>query len=309
MVQPFHFPVMQSEVLEYLCPQDGQVIVDGTFGAGGYTSRFLEAGATVYAIDRDPEAISRGQELKSCYGERLKLLLGEFGDVQRLLASHGIFQVDGIVLDLGVSSPQLDQAHRGFSFQTDGPLDMRMSGQGVCAADVIATSSEEQLSDIFWRYGEERRSRAIAKAIVKMREKMPIDRTQVLADLVRRIVGNSGHVDGATRTFMALRIYVNDELGELSRALESAGHLLKVGGRMVVVSFHSLEDRLVKESFLGGARGSSRYLPQVKQKINGWKSLTSKPVRASENEIKLNQRSRSAKLRAAVWQGTEGESA
>ena len=304
MTASVHFPVMCAEVVAMLAPQAGQIFVDGTFGAGGYARALLErTSLTVYGIDRDPSALVRGESLKALYPTQLKLIAGEFGDMQALLAREGVNQVDGIVLDLGVSSPQLDEAHRGFSFQQDGPLDMRMSGQGLSAAEVLAGHSEEEIADILWRYGQEKRSRAIARAIVRFREETPLERTQVLAELVRKIVGYQPGLDGATRTFMALRIYVNDELGELEKALKAAESLLKTGGRMVVVSFHSLEDRLVKNAFsekVDLKACASRYHPggrQAPAKI--WKVVTPKPMVASGAELAANPRSRSAKLRVA----------
>jgi 16S rRNA (cytosine1402-N4)-methyltransferase len=304
MAPSVHFPVMCSEVVAMLAPQAGQIVVDGTFGAGGYARAILErAPVTLYGIDRDPDALKRGVALQAAYPTQLKLIAGEFGDMGGLLAQEGITQVDGIVLDLGVSSPQLDEAHRGFSFQSDGPLDMRMSSQGMSAADVLAGHSEEDIADILWRYGQEKRSRAIARAIVRVREETPLDRTQALAELVRKIVGYQPNMDGATRTFMALRIYVNDELGELERALKTAESLLKPGGRIVVVSFHSLEDRIVKNAFsekVDMKACASRYHPGGRQApAEVWKVLTNKPMTAGPSELAINPRSRSAKLRAA----------
>ena len=304
-MQSVHFPVMCQEVVALLNPLPKQIYVDGTFGAGGYARALLEkADVHVFGIDRDPDAIKRGLALKSEYKDRLTLIEGEFGNMEGLLATQGISQVDGIVLDLGLSSPQLDEAQRGFSFQSDGPLDMRMSGQGLSAADVVAGHSEKELADIIWKYGQERRSRAIAKAIVRVRAETPIERTQMLADIVRKIVGYQPGLDGATRTFMALRIYVNDELGELERALKAAEAVLVPGGRIVVVSFHSLEDRIVKNALSEKVElqtCASRYHPggrQAPPRI--WHVLTPKPQAATQAEIAINPRSRSAKLRAAM---------
>ena len=309
MTSSVHFPVMCAEVVSMLAPHPGQILVDGTFGAGGYARAILEtAPVTLYGIDRDPDALKRGVSLQAAYPNQLKLIPGEFGDMQNLLAQEGVTQVDGIVLDLGVSSPQLDEAHRGFSFQSDGPLDMRMSSQGMSAADVLAGHSEEDIADILWRYGQEKRSRAIARAIVRIREETPIDRTHALAELVRKIVGYQPGLDGATRTFMALRIYVNDELGELERALKAAESLLKPGGRIVVVSFHSLEDRIVKNAFsekVDMKACASRYHPGGRQApAHIWKVLTHKPMAAGPHELEVNPRSRSAKLRAAERLGS-----
>lgn len=300
-----HYPVMLPEVLSALSPVDGGVYVDGTFGAGGYAKAILDAAdCTVVAIDRDPDAEKRAETLGE---QRLIFLRGCFGDVERLLREAGIGKVDGFVLDLGVSSFQLDEAHRGFSFRHDAPLDMRMDPQsGRSAAELIAQAEEKDLADIIYKYGEERKSRRIAKRIVELRRENPIKTTAQLADIVRACVPQSRDgIDPATRTFQALRIAVNDELGELERALGAAQKILKPGGRMAVVSFHSLEDRLVKSFFRekSGERGVSRYAPAVESAAPVFRLQTRKAVKPSAKEIAENARSRSARLRAAEYLG------
>lgn len=303
-----HYPVMLNEVLAALSPVDGGVYVDGTFGAGGYSRAILDAAdCTVVAIDRDPDAAKRAEDLSRNYAGRLIFLRGCFGDVESLLAGAGIEKVDGFVLDLGVSSFQLDQAERGFSFRADAPLDMRMdpeSGKG--AADLIAQMDEKELADLIYKYGEERKSRQIARRIVEMRRAAPIETTGQLAEIVRCCVPKSRDgIDPATRTFQALRIAVNDELGELERALNAAENILKPGGRMVVISFHSLEDGLVKRFFRSqsGAEAVSRYLPQTENDPAKLRLLTRKAVKPGEQEIAENSRSRSARLRGAQYIG------
>lgn len=305
-----HFPVMLSEVLEVLAPKDGEVYVDGTFGVGGYTRAFLEsADCTVIAIDRDPAAKMRAAEMQKEFGERLIFVAGRFGDALELVRAAGFEQVDGFVLDVGVSSVQIDQPERGFSFRFDGPLDMRMGNDEdtATAADIVNTYKEEDLANLIYRYGDERKSRHIAHRICIERAKARIETTAQLADMVRAVVPKSpkDKIDPATRTFQALRIAVNDELGELERALDAAQELLKTGGRLVVVSFHSLEDGLVK-TFLyersGKSAGPSRHLP-VSTDLSAQPSFVlspRKPLSASEQEITLNARSRSARLRGAI---------
>jgi 16S rRNA (cytosine1402-N4)-methyltransferase len=243
-----HIPVMLPEVLDALAPRDGAVYVDGTFGGGGYSQGLLmAANCKVCGIDRDPAAIQAGAALTTRFPGRLQLLNGRFGDMERLLAARGVTQVDGVALDIGVSSPQIDEPARGFSFRQDGPLDMRMGADGPSAADVVNTLDEAALADIIYRYGEERLARRIARAIVDARKAAPITRTLQLAEIVRKVVRRSPDgIDPATRTFQAIRIYVNDEIGELRRGLAAAERLLAPGGRLAVVSFHSLEDREVK---------------------------------------------------------------
>ena len=299
-----HVPVMVTEVVQALAPRDGALYVDGTFGAGGYTLALLEAArCKVCGIDRDPQAIARGADLAARHPGRLELINGRFGDMERLLTARGVTQVDGVALDIGVSSPQIDEPARGFSFRYDGPLDMRMGDDGPTAADVVNGADEATLADIIERYGEERFARRIARAIVAARAAGPITRTAQLAEIIRGVVRRTADgIDPATRTFQALRIYVNDEIGELQRGLAAAERLLAPGGRLAVVSFHSLEDREVK-SFLrrrSGDAGVSRHLPTPgKQRAPSFALLTRRAVRPGEAEIATNPRARSARLRAA----------
>ncbi|NBC32181.1 MAG: 16S rRNA (cytosine(1402)-N(4))-methyltransferase RsmH, partial [Alphaproteobacteria bacterium] len=261
-----HRPVLLEEVLAALAPADGATFVDATFGRGGYARALLEAAACrVDGIDCDPEAVAAGRALEARYPGRFAMHRGHFGDMDALVPGP----VDGVALDLGVSSPQLDNPERGFSFRADGPLDMRMSGEGPTAADVVNTLPEAELARILFELGEERQSRRVARALVAARQQAPVTRTAALADLVRREVRRSKDgIDPATRTFQALRIYVNDELGELDRGLSAAERCLRPGGRLAVVSFHSLEDRRVKRFLAdrsapaeGGGRGVSRHRP------------------------------------------------
>ena len=305
-----HTPVMLAEVLDSLAPRDGAIYVDATFGAGGYSEALLEAAdCTVWGIDRDPRAHGIGNELRKKYHDRLTVLTGRFGDMVRLLADVGVESIDGIALDLGVSSMQLDDASRGFSFRADGPLDMRMAQSGMTAAEAVNELGEKELADIIYRYGEERLSRRIAKAIVETRKETPITRTGQLAELVRRVVAQSrkkskDRIDPATRTFQALRIYVNDELGELRRGLTAAEVLLSPGGRLAVVSFHSLEDREVKELLRGrsaaGPRPSRHLPPQAATPTEPtFRLLGRRVVKPSAAETAANPRARSARMRAA----------
>ncbi len=318
MTQAPHIPVMLNEVLAALAPKAGEIYVDGTFGAGGYTKAFLDkADCRVIAIDRDKTALENGKKLKEKYGDRLTLLYGQFGDAATLVRGKNIESVDGFILDVGVSSMQIDRAARGFSFRFDGPLDMRMDpdGGGQTAADIVNEYDEKELADIIYKYGEERHSRRIARAIVMARAEEPITTTARLADIIRGAVPKSKKdlIDPATRTFQALRIYVNDELGELQRALDAAEELLAEGGRLVVVSFHSLEDAIVKK-FLRERAGQegrgSRYLPEAHAVGESTFTLPSrKAVQPSDEEANANPRARSAKMRVAVrtnapsWQG------
>lgn len=307
MTAPRHISVMVNEVVAALSPRDGAVYVDATFGAGGYTRALLAAAdCTVWGIDRDPLAVSIGQNMARDFGGRLTVLSGRFGDLEDLLAGVGVDQVDGIALDLGVSSMQIDDPSRGFSFRADGPLDMRMEGADgeLTAADVVNRTAERELADIIYAYGEERASRRIARAIVELREKEPFERTEQLAAVIRRVVrGANGDIDPATRTFQALRIYVNEELLELEKGLAAAERLLVAGGRLAVVSFHSLEDRRVK-TFLQERSGQgprpSRHVPMVAdQSKPTFKLIERGACKPSETEISANPRSRSARLRWA----------
>jgi 16S rRNA (cytosine1402-N4)-methyltransferase len=318
-----HTPVLLREVLEALGPRDGAIYVDGTFGAGGYSTAILEAAdCQVFGIDRDPHALKTGEELAKRYPGRLRVLGGCYGDMVNLLAEIGIDKVDGVALDIGVSSMQIDDARRGFSFRADGPLDMRMGLQAdVSAADVVNTMDEEDLANIIYRYGEERFSRRIAAAIVKDRVDEPFTTTSQLAGLIRRMVKKpKDGIDPATRTFQALRIYVNDELGELSRGLAAAEQLLSPGGRLAVVSFHSLEDRRVKEFLLsrsGQGPRPSRHLPDTgnSDRAPSFSLLKRGIIKARKKETDINPRARSARLRAAErtsspsWPGDASEMA
>jgi 16S rRNA (cytosine1402-N4)-methyltransferase len=298
-----HIPVLGREALEWLAAKSGGVYVDATFGAGGYSRAILDVGGTrVIGIDRDRTAIAGGFDLVERSEGRLTLVEDRFSNLLEICAAQGSSLVDGVVMDVGVSSMQLDQAGRGFSFRLDGPLDMRMGHDGPTAADVIAKASETDLANVIYIFGEERRSRSLARAIVAARRQAPITTTRALADIVAAVVrGKPGEIHPATRTFQALRIFVNQELDELHLALAAAERVLKPGGRLVVVSFHSLEDRIVK-NFLadrGKAAGGSRHLPEVAQAAPSFQILTKRPVTADEREISANPRARSAKLRAA----------
>ncbi|MFA6280210.1 MAG: 16S rRNA (cytosine(1402)-N(4))-methyltransferase RsmH [Bdellovibrionales bacterium] len=300
-----HIPVMLQEVVEALAPREGGIYIDGTFGRGGYSRAILDCAKTnVIGIDRDPDAIATGQEMVAAFAPRLTLLQGTFGAMKEMMAGQNIMAVDGVTLDLGVSSPQLDEAERGFSFQADGPLDMRMSRDGPTAADLVNETSESELATIIYTYGDERFSRRVAKRIVEARKEKTITRTTQLAALVRDVVPRSKDgVDPATRTFQALRIAVNDEMGELERGLAAAEQLLKPQGRLAIVSFHSLEDRCVKEflrSRSSTAPRASRHEPTNEKTVEPTFLLRSrKPQSPSAAEIDANPRSRSARLRIA----------
>lgn len=301
-----HIPVMAREVVDALQPRDGGRYLDGTFGAGGYTTAMLDrADCQVIAIDRDPDAIAAGKALAERYAPRLRLIEGRFGDMAELLSAEGVEDVDGVSLDLGVSSMQFDQADRGFSFRASGPLDMRMEKSGASAADLVNETNETDLADMIWRYGEERRSRRVARSIVEARRAKRIETTGELAEIVRRAVGPQGRdeSDPATRTFQALRIAVNDELGELERGLAAAEQVLAPGGRLAVVSFHSLEDRAVKEfvrARAGRTPAPSRHAPPgLGARAASLRDLSRKPVLPSDEEVAANPRARSARLRIA----------
>jgi 16S rRNA (cytosine1402-N4)-methyltransferase len=297
-----HIPVLLSEVATALEPLSGATIIDGTFGAGGYTRAMLAAGARVIAIDRDPDAIAAGADLAIAFKDRLRLVHGPFSHLDELAGE----EVDGVVLDIGVSSMQLDEPERGFSFRADGPLDMRMAKAGPSAADVVNRFKPGDLARIFGFLGEERQAGRIARLIERRRAERPFTRTLDLAETIENHIGRNpkDKIHPATRVFQALRIFVNDELGELARALLAAERTLKQGGRLTVVSFHSLEDRIVKRFIAdrSGRQAVSRHVPDAKaqaptfQKVNG-------PISPTDAEIAANPRARSAKLRVAVRTG------
>lgn len=295
-----HIPVLLQEVLHYLRPQNGDVYVDATFGNGGYTKAILEAASCkVIALDRDPNVRVRANEFKNLYGDRFEFRAGQFGDFAELVAEP----INGAVFDIGVSSMQLDDAERGFSFSKEAALDMRMSCEGLTAADIVNTYAEKDLADLIYQYGEERRSRQIARRIVEMRTQKEIQTTTELAGIIYGVMPKrAGEIDPATRTFQALRIAVNDELGELERGLNGASQRLLKGGRLVVVDFHSLEDRIVKNFMKenGGKKVRvSKYAPELVQQ-NALFSEVSKVIVPTAEECRNNPRARSAKLRYAV---------
>jgi 16S rRNA (cytosine1402-N4)-methyltransferase len=298
-----HIPVLGREVIEYLAVRDGGLYIDATFGAGGYTRAILAAAdARVLAIDRDRDAVARGADLVEEAGGRLTLVEERFSNLAQVAHAFGHPLADGVVLDLGVSSMQLDEAGRGFSFRFDGPLDMRMGATGASVADLIAAASERDLASIIFLLGEERHARAIARAIITARAAAPIRTTRALVSVIERVVrGRPGGIHPATRTFQALRIFINEELGELAAALGAAESVLKPGGRLVVVAFHSLEDRIAKTFLTARARpgGASRHSPQAHGRPPTFRLLTRGPVTPDEAEIGANPRARSAKLRAA----------
>jgi 16S rRNA (cytosine1402-N4)-methyltransferase len=300
-----HIPVMLDDMLAALHPKDGEVYVDGTFGAGGYTRAILErANCTVIAIDQDPEAGPRASAMQAKYGARLKFIAGNFGDLEALLLRENIALVDGVVLDIGVSSMQLDTPERGFSFRFDAPLDMRMSKQGMSAADFLNSADESEIAHVLREYGEEPAARKIARVIVAKRAEAPIETTKQLADIVHSVVGRKHKTDPATKTFQALRIHINNELGALKAVLEAAERVLKADGRLVVVSFHSLEDRMVKQFFKERSAGNdnvSRHLPEQKNgALPSFVLVRPVKVRASDAEISRNPKSRSATLRRGL---------
>lgn len=301
-----HISVLLNEVVAALSPQVGEVHVDGTFGAGGYSRALLQAAdCAVIAIDRDPDTRRHAKKLKAEFGERLHYVSGCFGDMATALQQAGFSAVDGITLDLGVSSMQLDEAERGFSFMRDGPLDMRMSQTGDSAAELLNVAEIDLLSDIIAVYGEEKRARAIAKAIITRRKVAPFVRTGDLVDVVCSVLGKPrfGKTHPATRTFQALRIYLNDELGELLRGLQAAEQVLKPGGRLAIVTFHSLEDRMVKKFFAprtGRAGRPSRHQPDIAMPAPSFSEPPMRSVKARAEEIDVNPRARSARLRVAI---------
>ncbi len=316
-----HAPVLLREVIAALAPRDGEVFVDGTFGAGGHARALLEAAdCAVWAIDRDPRAVALGEALARRYGGRLTVIAGRFGDMKEILETRGVFSVDGVALDLGVSSMQLEDAARGFSFRVDGPLDMRMESAGEPAAAAVNRLSEEELGDIIHEYGEERMARRVARAIVKARARAPIERTIEFAEIVRGAVRAKGargsgrrksrqSIDPATRTFQALRIHVNDELNQLDKGLRVAEAILRPGGRLAVVAFHSLEDRRVKSFFTarsGASARPSRHIPSLSSRGTArraaptFRLLDRRAVKPGAEEVRRNPRARSARLRAAI---------
>lgn len=295
-----HIPVMLQEVLTALKPQKGEVYVDATFGNGGYTKAILEtADCKVIALDRDPTVKIRVNEFKNMYGDRFEFRAGQFGDFADLVLER----INGAVFDIGVSSMQLDEAERGFSFSKEGALDMRMSQDGISAKDIVNSYDEEALADLIYQYGEERKSRQIAKRIAEYRQNKKIETTTELAEIIYSVIHKKfGEIDPATRTFQALRIAVNDELGELSRGLSGAANRLQKNGRLVVVDFHSLEDRIVKNFFKenGGKRiRVSKYAPELVQDEHLFAEV-SKVIMPTAEECGKNPRARSAKLRYAI---------
>lgn len=299
-----HIPVLLDEVVVAMAPSDGDIIVDATFGAGGYTRALLDAGATVHAFDRDPDALAMGRDWPETQTTppRLVLHARRFSEMVDALAEVGVTQVDGVVMDIGVSSMQLDRPERGFSFSGDGPLDMTMSQDGPTAADFVNEASDEDIANVLYQYGEERQSRRVARAIVAAR---PLTTTGQLAQVIRKSLGYHAGApkDPATRSFQAIRIHVNGELDELVAALGAAEALLVEGGRLGVVTFHSLEDRIVKQ-FLRDAAGAnargSRHLPVMDNSTPATFEKVAKPVRAGDAEVLRNPRARSATLRSAI---------
>ncbi len=299
-----HVPVLLEPIMAAISPVTG-VWLDGTFGAGGYTRALLDAGAhRVLAVDRDPDVFSRAECWAAQYGERLLLIAGEFGQLDMLARQNGAVALDGIVLDIGVSSMQIDQARRGFSFTQDGPLDMRMSQHGPSAADIVNGAEEKRLADILFQYGEERASRRIARRIVAQRKTAPLTTTAELASLIESCLPRPkpGQVHPATRSFQALRIAVNDELRQLVDGLAAAERALRPGGVLAVVSFHSLEDRIVKrfiQARSGEGARANRFAPELEIELPRFEKMNRKAILASEAENASNPRARSAKLRMA----------
>lgn len=303
MADQRHTSVLGPEAVAALRPHAGGVYVDATFGAGGYSRLILATpGTKVIGIDRDHSAVLGGSDLVAQAGGRLTLVEDRFSHLADICAAQGLDAVDGVVMDVGVSSMQLDQADRGFSFRFDGPLDMRMGGDGPTAADIVARADERDLADLIYIFGEERHSRGVARAIVAARKEQPITTTRALADIVGRVVRSKpNEIHPATRTFQALRILVNEELDELTWALSAAERMLKPGGRLAVVSFHSLEDRIVKNFLAERSKlgGGSRHLPEVAQTPSSFQLLTRRPIVPGDAETAANPRARSAKLRGA----------
>jgi 16S rRNA (cytosine1402-N4)-methyltransferase len=306
-----HIPVLAGRAVAWLAVREGGVYADATFGAGGYSRAILQtAGTRVVGIDRDRRAIAAGAALAEEMPGRLRLAAGCFSDLDATVADEGA--LDGVVFDLGVSSMQFDDPERGFSFRLDGPLDMRMGGDGPSAADVLARASVRDLATIIAVLGEERHARAVARAIVTAREERAIVTTRALADIVARVVhAREGAIHPATRTFQALRIFVNDELGELARGLAAAERVLKPGGRLVAVAFHSLEDRIVKNFLTTRSRApaGSRHRPEMTAAAPTFRPLARRPETPDAAEIAANPRARSAKLRAAERTGAHAGAA
>ncbi len=293
-----HTPVLLDEVLDALKPIATKTIIDGTFGAGGYSLAMLKRGANIIAIDKDPNVLPFAKKIAQEYGEKFTFIAGNFSDLDELVKN----EVDAIVLDIGVSSMQLDEGERGFSFMRDGPLDMRMSSTGQSAADIVNNYGERELTDLFFAYGEEKKARRISKAIIEARKIAPILRTLQLADLIEKTIGKKkGGNHPATRSFQALRIAVNEEFEQLVLALFAAEKKLAIGGVLAVVTFHSLEDRIVKRFFASGKASSSgsRHLPAQVERQASWSDIA-KPRKANSDEIENNPRSRSATLRFAI---------
>ena len=308
-----HIPVLLEEAIAALDPQPGDVIIDATFGAGGYSRAILDAGATVHAFDRDPDAIAAGRRFPEAGQEPPRLVLHQrrFSEMVAAMSEAGVARVDGVVMDIGVSSMQLDQAGRGFAFSAEGPLDMRMAQAGESAADFLNAAREEDIAQVLWRFGEERQSRRVARAIVAAR---PLATTGDLAQVVRKALGYrpGAAKDPATRTFQAVRIHVNAELDELTAGLHAAEALLCEGGRLAVVAFHSVEDRIVKQFLREAAAinpGSSRHMPAAKAGPPPVFARVSKPIRATAAETARNPRARSATLRSAVRTGAPAREA
>lgn len=297
----YHVPVLLSEVIQQLAPGPGKLFVDGTLGGGGHSEAFLQQGASVIGIDQDDEALAYAGQRLAPFGERFVSLKGNFSDMPGLLQEAGLGQVDGILIDIGVSSRQLDEGSRGFSFGKEGPLDMRMNrSEGQTAADLIQHASEQELKHIFREYGEERAAGKIARRIVERRAEQIFQTTTDLADFIASISPRGGKIHPATRVFQALRIAVNDELGVLRTCLENAAKLLRPGGRFAVITFHSLEDRMVKQFFKHTSQPTLDRKEWAEPRPNPdyhYRLLTRRPVIATEEEVKQNKRSRSAKLR------------
>lgn len=297
----YHTPVLLSEVLSYMAPEKGKILVDGTLGGGGHTEAMLKAGARVIGIDQDEQALSHAGARLEVFGDRFTALRGNFAAMPQLLTEAGYPQVDGVLVDIGVSSWQLDEADRGFSFGKDGPLDMRMDrSSGLTAADLVNNTSEQELRTIFYEYGEERASSKIARRIVERREIKPFVTTLDLADFISSIIPRGGKSHPATRIFQALRIAVNDELGVLKQLLAKTADTLRPGGRLAVITFHSLEDRIVKQFFkhVSQPQIDRKEWPEPRPNPDYcYKLLTRRPVTATDEELKINRRSRSAKLR------------